>query len=113
MPFYLYRQNNSGGVFTGPATHVYVEAHSAAEADYRAVNEADIYFDLNCLKDCPCCGQRWWPCEGDWNGDDADYQSVEEVEDYAASFNPDTYFTYTHYVMPLDGKPYFIETPGT
>ena len=60
MPFFQYRQNNSGGQFTGPAIHVIIEADSADEADQRAVNEAGLYFD-GCAQDidCSCCGDRW------------------------------------------------------
>lgn len=64
MSFYTFVQNNSGGVFTGPAHYVIVEADSADEANIRA-EDLGIYFD-GCVedasgytRDCPCCGDRW------------------------------------------------------
>lgn len=71
MPFFHFPQNNSGGSFTGPAHHVIVEASSGAEANVRAQDEFDIYFD-GCRSgmDCPCCGDRWHPIWGGDVGDD-------------------------------------------
>ncbi len=59
MPFYTYVQNNSGGYFEGPK-YVIVEADTHREADRRAVDEADLYFDgVESGTDCDCCGDRW------------------------------------------------------
>ena len=59
MPYFRYRQNNSGGVFTRPAIHVFVEADTAAEADALAQGHG-IYFDgCETGDDCECCGDRW------------------------------------------------------
>lgn len=55
--FFEYHQNNSGGFFKSPAVHVIVEAHTANEADTRAV-ELGLYFDGS--GDCSCCGNRWY-----------------------------------------------------
>ena len=58
MPFYTYDQNNSFGIFKGPAHYVIVEADSAVEADAIAVKHG-VYFDEDYDVDCECCGQRW------------------------------------------------------
>jgi hypothetical protein len=64
--FFTYAQNNSGGVFTGPALYVIVEAHSAGGADLVAQSRAGVYFD-GCENgnDCSCCGDRWYATHGD------------------------------------------------
>lgn len=54
--FFTYRQNNSGGVFTGPARVVVIEAPDAESAN--AIGETlGLYFDGR--GDCNCCGDRW------------------------------------------------------
>lgn len=59
MAWFLYRQNNSGGIFDEPAVHVYVEADDTVEADRRA-EELGIYFNgVESGYDCECCGDRW------------------------------------------------------
>lgn len=68
--FYLYRQNNSGGSFGGPAIEVYIEADSPEAADVRAEMETSIYF--NDEYDCPCCGSRWYSA--------SKWDAVEEPE---------------------------------
>jgi hypothetical protein len=58
MPYYVYRQTNSGGFFEGPAPAVVVEAPTAADAD-DAAEGAGVYFEPRGF-DCPgCCGERW------------------------------------------------------
>lgn len=66
--FYTYNQNNSGGSFDfqkdAISHYVIIEADSAAEADFRAV-QVGVYFDSS--MDCPCCGDRWseaWSDDG-------------------------------------------------
>lgn len=56
MSFYVFRQNNSGGYFNGPAVNVWVEASSPEEANDVAQNHG-VYFDGE--GDCSCCGNRW------------------------------------------------------
>jgi hypothetical protein len=59
--FYTFTQNNSGGYFKGPE-YVIVEADSASEANYIALNHTDspIYFNgCRTGNDCSCCGDRW------------------------------------------------------
>jgi len=64
MPFFEYRQNNSGGGFdfdadAGISLIVIIEADDPDEANGKA-ESIGIYFD-GCHKgyDCPCCGDRW------------------------------------------------------
>jgi hypothetical protein len=62
MPFYTYWQNNSGGVWDGPAQNVVIEAPSAEMANDRAEKLAGIYFNgVDDGIDCECCGDRWHP----------------------------------------------------
>lgn len=72
--FYNFTQNNSGGVFTEPAIHVYVEATSVNEACDRA-EEVGVYFGG--FGDCECCGDRWYR---PWDGDDE--SSTEAPTDF-------------------------------
>lgn len=80
--FFTFSQNNSFGVFHGPAQYVIIEADSADEANYLAVEMYDIYFDgCESGQDCSCCGDRWSPV---WDGDREVIPSVygESVENY-------------------------------
>lgn len=67
MPFFHYRQNNSGGQFVRDNDvdkHVIIEADDAMHADVRA-RDIGIYFDgVYEGLDCNCCGDRWR--ESDW-----------------------------------------------
>lgn len=63
--FYTYHQNNSGGVWAGPAITVVVEASSAAEANAIAERNG-VYFDG--FNDCACCGKRWYEAYSDDEG---------------------------------------------
>src|SRR5688572_2492456 len=64
MPFFWYRQNNSGGSFrwnhdAGITVNVIIEADSPREADVKA-EQIGLYFDgVNAGLDCSCCGDRW------------------------------------------------------
>ena len=64
--FFEYHQNNTGGVFTGPAMYVVVEADTPDEADLLASGILGLYFE-GCYKgiDCLCCGDRWYQAFGD------------------------------------------------
>lgn len=61
MKFFHFRQNNSGGIFKGPAQNVVVEAENAVDANKRVLDVEGVYFD-GCSEgvDCPCCGDRWF-----------------------------------------------------
>ena len=63
MTYFIYHQNNSGGVFTGPAVSVIVAADTAADANVKAA-AAGIYFDG--AGDCRCCGDRWYAYSDDF-----------------------------------------------
>ena len=72
MPFFQFRQNNSGGFFDvdeDVCQLVIIEADDPSEANIRAEN-IGIYFD-GCYegRDCPCCGDRWSPIWPDQEGD--------------------------------------------
>lgn len=69
MPFFEYRQNNSGGVFDykdeGISIHVIIEADTYRSANAKA-EDLGLYFDG--YGDCNCCGNRWGEagtCDGD------------------------------------------------
>ena len=60
MKFFDFRQNNSGGSFTGPAVYVVVEAENATDANKRAENVGLYFYGCSTGLDCPCCGDRWY-----------------------------------------------------
>lgn len=71
MPFFDFRQNNSGGTFVsdhlaGISLTVIVEADNVEHANERA-EVIGLYFDGS--GDCSCCGNRWYP---KWTGDEGD-----------------------------------------
>jgi hypothetical protein len=71
MPFFDFRQNNSGGSFVadhvaGISLTVIVEADDASHANERA-EMIGLYFDG--AGDCSCCGDRWHSKWGDDKGD--------------------------------------------
>ena len=95
MPFFEFRQNNSGGSFVidesaGLSVSVIVEADSAKDANERA-ESIGIYFDgCESGRDCDCCGDRW-SAAGFWG--DVDGDPVPSV--YGTHF--------TDYVLPSPG----------
>jgi len=68
--FFEFRQNNSGGSFyindgRGIGPRVWIEAEDANHANEIA-ERLGIYFDgVNDGMDCGCCGDRWYPADGD------------------------------------------------
>jgi hypothetical protein len=60
MPYYRFKQSNSGGAFdTEQGYSVFVEAASPEAANTRA-ETVGIYFDgVSSGMDCSCCGDRW------------------------------------------------------
>lgn len=97
MPYWSFRQNNSGGVFHGPAVNVVVKADDAAHANLIASGISGVYFD-GCENDvdCPCCGDRWyragaWEKSGDKPSDtvyspyDSDWDGVPYALVYESS----------------------------
>ena len=79
MPFYHFRQNNSGGYFSNPAQHVYVEAESEDNALEVFKTIDGCYFDPNFERDCDCCGTRW---DG-WISDEYanEYDTLRAIEE--------------------------------
>ena len=74
MLFFEYGQNNSGGSFDfdekrGITHHVIIEADNAKQADIRAESIGLYWNGCDDGRDCPCCGDRWYPSWGD-TGDD-------------------------------------------
>lgn len=62
---FAFRQNNSGGSFTGPAVHVLVEASTIANAIkltepyFTLCGGSGTYAEYDKCGCCPCCGHRW------------------------------------------------------
>jgi hypothetical protein len=77
--FFVYNQNNSGGVFVvdskrGIGEHVIIEATSAKHADSIAQG-IGLYFDGK--NDCNCCGDRWYSQSEAWfNRDGLDWDEI-------------------------------------
>ena len=102
MPFYEYRQTNSGGVFDchperGISAHVIIEADSAEEANACAVGIGLYFNGVEKGYDCSCCGDRW---SESWYEEGTDVPSVwgTPITDY----NPQVwwvpgYQAFTHY----------------
>lgn len=96
--FYLFVQNNSGGIYNvdaeeGIGINVAFEANSEEEAIERAKDV--IYFDgVEKGFDCPCCGDRW--SDYIW----AEAETIEELnkQKYESWFDDSTM-----YVHMLDG----------
>ena len=70
MKFFMYNQNNSGGSFdfdedTGITHYVIVEAESGREADAKFEGIGGYFDGCENGGDCPCCGDRWYPAEGE------------------------------------------------
>lgn len=67
MPFFDFRQNNTGGSFdhdadAGISVVVIIEAENAEAANDKA-EEIGLYFDG--YGDCSCCGDRWYAAYGE------------------------------------------------
>ena len=77
MPWYHFRQNNSGGSYIGPES-IHIEAKSPYGANFIAPKYG-IYFDgVDSGIDCDCCGDRWRRAE-DWDGHDIPSQYGEPI----------------------------------
>lgn len=97
MPWFHYRQNNSGGYWDGPV-NVLIEARDGDDANRIAVQHPDspVYFDgCSSGRDCSCCGDRWFR---QWSGDGDPLPSIWGTPfDYSG--DPDTI------VIALDPDP--------
>jgi hypothetical protein len=86
MPYYHFRQNNTGGYYAPDTTHhIIIKADTADEANRIAVERTPIYFDgvANGL-DCQCCGDRWY---AQWDDD----EGASEPLIYGRTIHPDGY----------------------
>lgn len=60
MKLYQFDQNNSAGVWKGPARIVLVEALSPEDA-LSVAEDFGVYLDgVSSGEDCKCCGDRWY-----------------------------------------------------
>ena len=86
MPFFDYRQNNSGGSFDfndndGVSLIVVIEADDAQSANRKA-KDIGLYFDGS--GDCSTCGYRWSDAWG--QGDDVPSTYGTPLSDYNFKF---------------------------
>lgn len=81
LQFWKFSQNNSGGVFLGPAHYVFIEALDSEDAVRRAEDKG-LYFN-GCLdgRDCSCCGDRWYKPWHDDGSDEPEVYGVNVLED--------------------------------
>lgn len=98
--FYCFNQNNSGGSFQiddRVSEYVIIEADSASEANDRAEN-VGIYFNgCDDERDCPCCGDRWYPAWKD-EGDTSPTIYGKPVSEYDTRWvKKGTAFAYVYY----------------
>lgn len=113
MPFYTFRQNNSGGSFCvdksdGIDVMVIVEANSHEHANERA-EEIGLYFDgCSTGNDCKGCGDRWsraWKEDGtEWPSSYGTRIPLEPDEILRAKLNNETIDCDPGYVHYLDGR---------
>lgn len=83
MPFFEFRQNNSGGGFNidesaGISVIVIVEADNANQANSKA-EDIGLYFDG--YGDCSCCGNRWYSQWHDAEGHKVPSHYGEPIQD--------------------------------
>ena len=82
--FYLFNQNNSGGIFIEPAEHVFIEAKNYEEANEIA-QQKGLYFGG--LGDCECCGDRWYELYSETDALDVPMVYGKSLEDYVNRLN--------------------------
>lgn len=77
MGWWMFTQNNPGGVYKGPAMIVVVSADTAYQANDK-VEDVGVYFDgVATYSDCECCGDRWGRVFGR-----EDFNEKERAEKY-------------------------------
>ena len=69
--YFQIRQNNSRGLYKGPAIIVAVMASDIEEAK-KKMTEVGVYFNTYRENDCPCCGLRW----EEWAIDEVDEEEA-------------------------------------
>jgi hypothetical protein len=107
MPYFTFRQNNSGGSFdhepeSGIGIWVFVEAESLAHA-MASAERIGLYFNgCESERDCPCCGDRW---SEPW--DDGTERPEIYGEEYRAVVEGETpylYYNKPSYLHRADGS---------
>lgn len=110
--FYMYRQNNSFGIFLvndQVAHHVIVEARNAVEANIRA-EEVGLYFFSP--DDCPTCGDRWYEVVNDDDGSPVPSLYESPIEDFV-DFAPASKDTYCYVYYQDKPKEIYLMKSGT
>jgi len=77
--WYLFRQNNSGGMVRKDENvdwYVYIEAESANQANAKAEDIGIYFHGVSGGRDCECCGDRWYPVD-EFDGEEED-KTLEE-----------------------------------
>lgn len=93
MPFFHFKQNNSGGSFDfefdrGITHHVLIEAPDAEAACIEAIMHG-IYFDgIEQGMDCACCGDRWHKPYDEGTAEPMLYGDPLGVQTAVKSFKP-------------------------
>jgi len=86
MAWFTFSQNNSGGSFVydekrGLTHFVVIEAATAAEANARA-EAIGLYWDgCDSGRDCECCGDRWYPADGEGDAEPLVYGEPADAVD--------------------------------
>jgi len=77
MTVYGFRQNNSGGFFTGPAETIIVVDAKSKDHALEVAQKAGLYLDgVQLGRDCDCCGDRW-------NSGAIEFENVADAKAYA------------------------------
>lgn len=88
--WYLYRQNNSGGYYLGPADMVIVRADNMAAAN-RAANANGVNPDAPY---CDCCGTRWSLMNPEWDPDEVNgydiFAALADIEELYGNYRADS-----------------------
>ena len=103
MAFFMWNQNNSGGVFdvTDDVTwRVVIEAENYDLAEYKALNLGIYYNGCDDGRDCDCCGDRWYDGEElDTKGD----PMLEVLQKYADEWGCESPSIIIHYADGTKG----------
>lgn len=84
--FFHFRQNNSYGIWKGPAINVIIEAEDDEEANDLAEMHGLYFNGVDDGQDCPCCGDRWYEVWGKGNEVPSCYgEPVKETGEYGSA----------------------------
>lgn len=90
--FYLFHQNNSGGIINRDSVmcrNIIIEADSTYEANEIAENLGCYWNGVNKGFDCRCCGDRW-------------YQSYQSLDKHLKDYELDTFEQLFEYLIADD-----------